>query len=134
MRIPSNVDTGDDLQSSKKRREPVSRSCKACRLAKKKCDEQRPCSRCFQRGESDTCDEWFSDGKDTANPGEALYLLKQEYVVPPKLSYSRALMSSISSVRIGNPTAEVMSSYGWTQSVLIGIWELGFCKEDMVNL
>jgi hypothetical protein len=40
------------------KRQMVPRSCTICRSLKKKCDEQRPCSRCRGKGEPDKCVDW----------------------------------------------------------------------------
>ena len=56
------------------KRHMVSRSCIACRSLKKKCDEQRPCSRCQGKGEQDKCVDWEpqhkSYRKDTLGNGD----------------------------------------------------------------
>ena len=112
--------------ATRKKREMVSRSCRSCRLAKKKCDTQRPCGRCLRKQLDETCKDWDPDEKDdssyiqmgVANSSVQLDTLVSRHYRPQKPGQ--------------NPFIDSIYSQGWNQSTLIRLWEIGFSEDQLV--
>ena len=44
--------------SGKRKRQNISDACASCRRSKVKCDEEKPCRRCFKHGRAASCASW----------------------------------------------------------------------------
>jgi hypothetical protein len=128
----------------------VSRSCKVCRSLKKKCDEQRPCSRCLSKGEPDKCVDWEPDFKsvrkvtlgngkgltrgfpgeayDNGNPG-----FTETAVVERPLPFRGGGVTQIS-FSSECPLTAVMERMGWSHAILLRTWEFGFNADALINI
>eukprot|EP01138_Halocafeteria_seosinensis_P009465 gb/GECG01009673.1/.p1 GENE.gb/GECG01009673.1/~~gb/GECG01009673.1/.p1 ORF type:complete len:346 (+),score=36.13 gb/GECG01009673.1/:1-1038(+) len=99
---------GDHFQRKRRKRQQVPRACQPCARAKRKCDGERPCKRCSDKGMAELCQDvvtkrqckprgevhpGYTPGamNESHNPGEMIYPSTQpvQYYHPgPPLNYN----------------------------------------------
>ena len=79
---------------AKTKRHQISRACQACRSAKAKCTETRPCPRCVRLKIADTCDEDTRAGPAKRHAGVIVTANRVERPIPFKVCHNKSCQRS----------------------------------------
>jgi len=129
------VPTDQTAAVGRAKRQQISRACRACRGAKAKCTETRPCSRCVRLRITDTCEEWEDAGQE-GGPAKrrAGVMVTADRVERPIAFKGSSFLFSAAVVDTAQQQRKVPVDLEWCRNIMRRGLEIGYEADRMLDM